>query len=62
MENICDVCIWDLTPYTVGVLDFDPLPWESVAAHCAMDGIIIGLILAATVDRLLAQGIPVESA
>jgi len=27
-----------------------------------MDGIIVGLVLAAAVDRLLAQGIPVESA
>jgi len=62
MEDICDVCIWDRTPYTVGILDFDQLPWKSVAAHGALDGIILGLIGAGTVDRLLKKGITVKSA
>jgi len=60
MEDICDVCIWDRTPYTVGTMDFDLMPWKSVSAHGAMDGIILGFILSATVDRLLEKGIKVE--
>jgi len=59
MEEICDVCIWDRTPYTVGAMSFDELPFKAVPAHGAMDGIILNLILAATVDRLLAKGIAV---
>lgn len=59
MEDICDVCIWDRVPYTVGTMSFDQLPFKAVPAHGAMDGIILNLILAATVDRLLARGIAV---
>lgn len=60
MEDISDVCIWDRTPFTVGIMDFDLMPWKSVSAHGAMDGIILGFILSATVDRLLEKGIKVE--
>jgi uncharacterized phosphosugar-binding protein len=61
MEEICDVCIWDRTPYTVGTMSFDQLPFHAVPAHGAMDGIILNLILAATIDRLVKKGIPVEA-
>jgi hypothetical protein len=60
MEDIADVCIWDRTPYTVGILDFDLLPWKSIAAHGALDGILLGQIAAGTIDKLLAKGIAVE--
>lgn len=59
MEDICEVCIWDRTPYTVGTMSFDQLPIKAVPAHGAMDGIILNLILAGTIDRLIARGIPV---
>lgn len=61
MDDICDVTIWDRTPYTVGILAFDQLPWKSCSAHGAMDGIILGLILAGTIDRLVKRGIRVAS-
>jgi uncharacterized phosphosugar-binding protein len=60
LEEICDVCIWDRTPYTVGTMAFDQLPFKAVPAHGAMDGIILNLILAGTIDRLAAKGIPVS--
>ena len=60
MEDICDVSIWDRVPYTVGTMSFDYLPHHAVPAHGAMDGIALGLILAATADRLLARGIEVK--
>ncbi len=60
MEDICDVSIWDRVPYTVGTMSFDYLPHHAVPAHGAMDGIALGLILAATADRLLARGIEVR--
>ncbi|MFC1606517.1 hypothetical protein ACFL47_00985 [Candidatus Latescibacterota bacterium] len=59
MEDIADVCIWDRTPYTVGILDFDQLPWKSLSAHGALDGIILGLITAGTIDNLISLGIAV---
>ncbi|MHB9027985.1 MAG: twin-arginine translocation signal domain-containing protein [Candidatus Latescibacterota bacterium] len=61
MEEICDVCIWDRTPYTVGTMTFDQLPVKAVPAHGALDGIILNLILAGTIDRLTAKGIPVKT-
>lgn len=61
MEEICDVCIWDRVPYTIGTMSFDQLPFKAVPAHGAMDGIILNLILAATIDRLVKKGIPVEA-
>ena len=61
MEDIADVCIWDSTPYTVGILDFEQLPWKSISAHGALDGIILGQIIAAAVDKLLEKGIAVET-
>ncbi len=61
MDDVCDVTIWDRTPYTIGILDFDQLPWKSCAAHGAMDGFILGMILAGTIDRLKARGIPVSA-
>ncbi len=60
MEDICDVCIWDRVPYTVGTMSFDYLPHHAAPAHGAMDGIALGLVLAATVDRLVARGIEVR--
>ena len=60
MEDISEVCIWDRTPFTVGIMDFDLMPWKSVSAHGAMDGIILGFILAGTIDRLLEKEIKVE--
>ncbi len=62
MEDICDVCIWDGTPYTVGTMSFDQLPIKAVPAHGAMDGIILNLILAGTIDRLTARGVEVHVA
>jgi hypothetical protein len=59
MEEICDVCIWDRVPYTVGTMCFDQLPFKAVPAHGAMDGIILSLILASAVDRLLEGGVTV---
>ncbi len=59
MEDICEVCIWDRTPYTVGTMSFDQLPVKAVPAHGAMDGIILNLILAGTVDILVGKGIAV---
>jgi hypothetical protein len=61
MEDICDVCIWDRTPYTVGIMAFDQLPWHALSAHGATDGIILGLITAAATDRLLMKGITVKA-
>ena len=61
MEDIADVCIWDRTPYTVGILDFEQLPWKSISAHGALDGMILGQIVAAAVDKLLEKGVLVES-
>ncbi|MFA6472063.1 MAG: hypothetical protein WCU00_08485 [Candidatus Latescibacterota bacterium] len=61
MEEICDVCIWDRVPFTIGTMSFDQLPFKAVPAHGAMDGIILNLILAATIDRLVKKGIPVEA-
>ena len=61
MEDICDVWFWDRTPFTVGIMDFDLLPWKSVSAHGALDGFILGMLLSATVDRLLERGIPVNA-
>jgi hypothetical protein len=61
MEEICDVCIWDRTPYTVGTMNFDQLPFKAVPAHGATDGIILNLILAGTIDRLTARGITVKA-
>ena len=61
MDDICDVTIWDRTPYTVGILAFDQLPWKSCSAHGAMDGIILGLILAGTIDRLVERRVSVEA-
>ncbi len=58
MEDICDVCIWDRVPYTVGTMSFDQLPFKAVPAHGAMDGIILNLILAGAVDKLRAKGYP----
>ena len=60
MEDICDVCILDRVPYTVGFMKFDQLPIKAVPAHGAMDGLILGLILAGTTDILLSKGIKVE--
>ena len=60
MEDICDVCIRDMVPYTVGIMKFDQLPIKAVPAHGAMDGLILGLILAGTIDILLSRGIKVE--
>jgi len=60
MEEVCDVCIWDRVPYTVGTMSFDYLPFHAVPAHGAMDGIAMGLVLAATADRLVARGIAVR--
>ena len=48
--------------FTVGIMDFDLMPWKSVSAHGAMDGIILGLILAKTIDKLLEKGVKVETA
>ena len=62
MEDICDVCIWDRTPYTVGIIDFEQFPWKSLSAHGALDGMILGLIIAATTDILIERGIPIEPA
>ena len=59
MEDICDVWFWHRTPFTVGIMDFDLMPWKSVPAHGAMDGIILGLILAKTIDKLLEKGVKV---
>ena len=61
MEDICDVWIWDRTPFTIGILDFDLMPWKAIAAHGAMDGIILKLIAARTVDILLEKGYKVET-
>lgn len=61
MEEICDVCIWDRVPYTIGTMSFEQLPFKAVPAHGAMDGIILNLILAATIDRLVKKGVPVEA-
>jgi hypothetical protein len=61
MEEICDVCIWDRVPYTIGTMTFDQLPFKAVPAHGAMDGIILNLILAATLDRLVKKGVSVEA-
>ena len=62
MEDICDVSIWDRVPYTVGTMAFAELPFKAVPAHGAMDGFVLGLILAATADRLIARGNEVEEA
>lgn len=62
MEDICEVCIWDRAPFTVGTMSFDGIPFRGVPAHGAMDGITLGLILAASADRLIARGIEVEEA
>lgn len=61
MEEICDVCIWDRVPYTVGTMSFDQLPFKAVPAHGAMDGIILNLILAGTIDKLLEKGYAVSA-
>lgn len=61
MEDICDVWFWDRTPFTIGILDFDLMPWKAIAAHGIMDSVILKLILAKTIDKLLAKGIKVET-
>jgi uncharacterized phosphosugar-binding protein len=61
MEEICEVCIWDRVPYTVGTMPFEQLPFKAVPAHGAMDGIILNLILAGTIDKLLEKGYTVSA-
>jgi uncharacterized phosphosugar-binding protein len=61
IEEVCDVWFWDRTPFTVGILDFDLMPWKAIAAHGFMDSVILKLILAKTVDMLLEKGVKVET-